>query len=406
MRGVWAVALVAGLAAQAASGQAPGISGGAADPGDPAAVARALFHGDADSGVRAGVAGMAPVLPARRFPCANCHGADGMGGTEGARDVPPIVATGRQPPLDASVILAALVGGRGRDGQPLDPLMPRYDLSPPQAEALAAFLAALPTQETRGIGPGTVVLRVAPPDAALPLARAFEAGFAQALGGRRAWGRQVILAPHDRPALAALGFAAADGADPGLPLLAPLGPSLPGPAPVLSLCASFEAEIRALLAALPPGAPVRVLGQGPLAEAARAAAQGAGHAATSAADAPTLLLDRAGGRLDEIAPGAPVMGIAAQLAGPPLARLRASGRSLRLSDGCGGLPDMGGLSDGGGEGRAHRLGVLAGDAVWQALVEAGRGLTRTRFLKALERVRPGLSVAGAPPVVTEHRNGS
>lgn len=402
------MALVAGMAAQAALGQAPGASGpptGDGAPGDPAAVVRALFYGDADSGVRAGISGMAPSLPARRFPCANCHGADGMGGTEGARDVPPIVPAGDRPPLDAQLILAALTAGIGRGGQPLDALMPRYDLSAAEAEALAAFLAALPAREMRGIGPGAVVLRLSPPEAAAPLARAFADGFAQAMGDRRAWGRQVILAPEGQPALAALGFAASDGDDPRLPLLAPLGPALQGPAPVLSLCASFEAEVQALLAALPPGQPVRLLGKGPLAGAARAAAQEAGRTTTEAADAPVLLLDRAAGRLDDIPPGVPVLGIAAQLGGEPLARLLEGGRTVRLSDGCGGLPGVDGLP-GGAEERAHRLGVLTGEAVWQALAAAGRGLTRARFLSALEQVRPGLSRAGAAPVVTEHRNGS
>lgn len=378
---------------------AAGIRAGAPGPtrlspaGDAHATARALFHGG-DSAVRVGVAGMPPSLPARRFPCANCHGADGMGGAEGARAVPPIVPVGR-PALDAAAVLSSLTQGLGAGERSLDPLMPRYAIGPAEAEALAGFLAALPGRERQGVAPDRILLRLAPPPPAAPLADAFAAGFAEAVAGRQPWGRRIELAAGGGPAFAALGFGMRG--DPDLPLVAPLGPARHD-GPLRALCAAFEAEITALLGSLPPGAALQVMGKGELAAQARVLATAAGHG-DAGAPAAVLLLDPAAA--GAVPPGARVLGIAAQLHPPLAGRLARAGHRVTLSDGCAGVPGGGAAADAGPD-RARQLGAVAGEAVWQALARSGRNLTRTRFLKALEQGQPSLSATGAVPVITNH----
>lgn len=88
----------------AAASLALAVGAAAAEGFDPAA----LFHGRPDSGVRVGVAGSATTLDARRFPCANCHGADGQGNVEGSRRIPPLVARHDVPAPDAAELLLAL----------------------------------------------------------------------------------------------------------------------------------------------------------------------------------------------------------------------------------------------------------------------------------------------------------
>lgn len=110
--------------------------------------------------------------------CIACHRPSGMGGAEGSQAVPPVAgdllrAPGRAAPLARAPRLApglqrqlsaaatrpgytpalferALTQGLGAGGQPLDPLMPRYQVSADEAGQLLAYLDTLaaPTPPT------------------------------------------------------------------------------------------------------------------------------------------------------------------------------------------------------------------------------------------------------------------
>jgi len=113
--------------------------------------------------------------------CVLCHRRSGLGGTEGARLVPPVAARflftaraataaemdrghtrgpdlahafGRdrpRPPYSESSVLDAIRGGRSSSGDTLDPLMPRYVLGPQDGRALVAYLRQLSTRPSPGV---------------------------------------------------------------------------------------------------------------------------------------------------------------------------------------------------------------------------------------------------------------
>lgn len=113
------------------------------------------------------------VLRGAEAACIHCHRPSGMGGAEGSQAVPPIAgdllrAPGRSPALalartprlapglqrqlpsaatrpgyTPALFERALTQGVGAGGQPLDPLMPRYQLSSEEARQLLAHLDTL-----------------------------------------------------------------------------------------------------------------------------------------------------------------------------------------------------------------------------------------------------------------------
>lgn len=108
--------------------------------------------------------------------CIACHRPSGMGGAEGSQAVPPVAgdllrAPGRAAPLARAARLApglqrqlsaastrpgytpalferALTQGLGAGGQPLDPLMPRYQVSAVEARQLLVYLDTLAAPAT------------------------------------------------------------------------------------------------------------------------------------------------------------------------------------------------------------------------------------------------------------------
>lgn len=126
-----------------------------------------------------------------RFPCHRCHGRDGTGGVEG--NVPDIAAlSGR---LEADTLSKVLTQGRGWDGRALSRLMPRYDLTPAESAALLAYLHALPEAERRGVTPRSVQVAVmADPGSDYPAL--LQAALRDLVPGGRLHGRKIDLVPH------------------------------------------------------------------------------------------------------------------------------------------------------------------------------------------------------------------
>lgn len=135
------------------------------------------------------------------FACHQCHGRDGMGGIEG--DVPAIDArllkraTTQRPGYNRDSFVRALRHGVDAAGRDLSRLMPRYDFTEQEADALFSYLEIISSEQRSGVGPrnlhvGIPALNVSP---ALnePLRDAVQNGLSQALGGRSVYGRVVTV---------------------------------------------------------------------------------------------------------------------------------------------------------------------------------------------------------------------
>ncbi len=127
------------------------------------AFGRALFQGS--QGFAAGETATRPPLPASFAACANCHGAQGNGSREGGSVAPAIRALALGLPQGAAgneasqrSILAAIIRGEGRDGHPLAPQMPRYQLEPREQTALLAYLKIVGTPQD--LPPGVSPLEI------------------------------------------------------------------------------------------------------------------------------------------------------------------------------------------------------------------------------------------------------
>jgi hypothetical protein len=122
-------------------------SGAAADP---VAIGRALFQGITT--FAAGQDVTTPHLPAAFVACANCHGARGVGKSEGGTEAPSVQdAALRTQKRGAgafatdAAILAAIEDGVGRDGRRLAAQMPQYNLNDTEEIALLAYLRRVGT---------------------------------------------------------------------------------------------------------------------------------------------------------------------------------------------------------------------------------------------------------------------
>ena len=121
----------------------------------------------------------------RAAACISCHRASGMGGAEGAIQVPPLqagllfapgqrkaglqprVAAGLQrqlpsfetrPAYDLNSLHLALSQGRSADGTALGSLMPRYAISAEDSANLAAYLSSLQSGAAAGLNSRTIHL--------------------------------------------------------------------------------------------------------------------------------------------------------------------------------------------------------------------------------------------------------
>ena len=111
---------------------------------------RALFQGTRP--FSAGIAATDRHLPMAFAGCANCHGSDGAGRTEGGMSAPAIGKVSLEsvrgplaPYRSKDAVLAAIEAGVGRSGNPLGSIMPRYTLSADEREALFSYLVRVGT---------------------------------------------------------------------------------------------------------------------------------------------------------------------------------------------------------------------------------------------------------------------
>ena len=117
-------------------------------------------HGD----ITAMVGEPATEVPASVMPCANCHGADGRGRTEGGVAAPDITHEAlttpysvtapsgrRHGPYDDSRLKRAITMGIDASGHRLLPIMPRYRLSIDDMNALLAYLKVVGQPEAPGV---------------------------------------------------------------------------------------------------------------------------------------------------------------------------------------------------------------------------------------------------------------
>jgi len=146
--------------------------------------------------------GVAPV-PASLMPCASCHGADGRGRAEGGV-VPPDIrhaaltrpyevtaSSGRRHgPYDDRSLLRAIAMGVDPAGNPLNNVMPRYQLSRGDAASLLAYLAVLGDGGEPGVTADEVTIAALVPDDAREPLRNW-AAVLNASGG--VFGRRIAL---------------------------------------------------------------------------------------------------------------------------------------------------------------------------------------------------------------------
>ncbi|MGV8890750.1 MAG: ABC transporter substrate-binding protein [Pseudomonas sp.] len=118
---------------------------------------------------RVGAAGM--LLPATSLPCANCHGADGLGRPEGGVRPPDLSwsrltstygqqqINGRHYPAYTEGTLArAIQEGRDPGNNRLDPAMPRFVLSTNDQRNLTAYLKRVADDRDPGLAPDSLHL--------------------------------------------------------------------------------------------------------------------------------------------------------------------------------------------------------------------------------------------------------
>ncbi|HPR43067.1 MAG TPA: ABC transporter substrate-binding protein [Ottowia sp.] len=245
---------------------------------------RALFHGERMFQRPVKVAGAA--MPSDAAACALCHGRSGQGGLEAGVSV-PWLSEGTPPSQDlARRVVQALARGQSVRGQALQPPMPRYDLTPAERDALAAFLAVLGTdaEPVRGVDArqlriGMVLPRSGPrANAAQAAFRGLQGQFEQinrsgGLYGRQLrlvalpmdadptgpsgpWQQQLAAALAREPVLALAGSWIGDLPAPQwqwlqkqrLPLIANLGPALREPAATPGWTTSLLPSVQAQLA--------------------------------------------------------------------------------------------------------------------------------------------------------------
>lgn len=150
-----------------------------------------LFLRGAGAQIVIGAGEGAVRLPADRFACAGCHGADGAGRAEGGTEFPDIRWSRLASRYDDVALLRVLRDGVAADGGPLGAAMPRYDAPDHVLVSLLDYLHGLEAAQT-AITPDAIRIQ-ASGDPAL------DQGFAAAAqrfnqdGG--AFGRRLILVP-------------------------------------------------------------------------------------------------------------------------------------------------------------------------------------------------------------------
>lgn len=120
-------------------------------------------------------------LPGSQAACANCHRRSAQRSVEGGRIVPSITgkalfaaqSRGRieRPAYSMETLDRALRSGIDAGGRPLDPLMPRFDLSREDLESLVGYLGSLSSPNDPGVEPERLHFATVVHEDADPVAR-------------------------------------------------------------------------------------------------------------------------------------------------------------------------------------------------------------------------------------------
>ena len=358
--------------------------------------ARGLYDGHPPVGVVARIGSGLSEVPASRVPCRNCHGRDGRGGVEAGSAVPPITPAAltsarlRRPAYDLALFAAAVREGRSSSGRRLDPAMPRFALDDAAITDLWASLPEREAEETTGVEAQTVRFAVAS-RGGVDLPALMQAAWRERgdpfLHGRRI--RFERSEPARSDVLASLFDQ--DAPSSPAPRLFPFAFWSDGDRSdeVRGIVADRSRQVEALVERAPPGAR-RIAERGQISAqiSALPAPSGAGGAWDDLSDVTVLsgpalvLASPAGwstlcGRLGEGAHlFAPLHDVE-----PILPCLRAAGATMTVAD----------PSPQASEDRQHpfavRLVRTAAAILEEALVQAGRDLTRGRLMQAIGTIR-------------------
>ena len=111
----------------------------------PMSNGNAIFHSGRDlSGVQ-----MTAAKPPLRQSCAACHGANGAGGVHlpgGAVSADlryHALVTAQHPPYTVALLQRAISQGLDNQGKPLNPVMPRWHMSPRDLHDVAVYVLSL-----------------------------------------------------------------------------------------------------------------------------------------------------------------------------------------------------------------------------------------------------------------------
>ncbi len=113
------------------------------------------------------------ALSEEQASCGSCHRKSGMGSSEGQQVVPAIagrilfnplqIPTSKppeapilRPAYTDQSLRRAITSGLGADGYPLDPNMPRYNLSEQDLDAVVAYLKSLSSEYSPGVDEGVI----------------------------------------------------------------------------------------------------------------------------------------------------------------------------------------------------------------------------------------------------------
>lgn len=107
-------------------------------------------------------------VPGDQFSCLNCHRRSGLGGAEGQQLVlaingpsllsPRVNLRLARPAYTFDSFIEAMMSGVNPNGEPFDPIMPKYDLPDLEAQALFAYLQTLSSQYPPGVDENTLHL--------------------------------------------------------------------------------------------------------------------------------------------------------------------------------------------------------------------------------------------------------
>ncbi len=140
-----------------------------------AAHGRSIYHHGVDPArgpIRLALSSSDLELDAAFFPCAHCHGADGLGSREGGIEPPPVrwrdltgparspLTDRERPGHDRDSLERAITAGIDPSGAALHPGMPRYRLAPEQVDDLIAYLEVLGTEADLDPGLSREVIRL------------------------------------------------------------------------------------------------------------------------------------------------------------------------------------------------------------------------------------------------------